>query len=71
MPLVPSMVLQLVNSPEWAEADTSTIETTASGAAFLPPELHAKFQSKMKSALLHGYGLSESVRVPLFASTVL
>ena len=64
IPLVPSMIFQLVNSPEWAKADTSSIETTGSGAAFLPPELRAKFQSKVKSAFGQGYGSSEAVRVP-------
>ena len=62
------MIHQLVNSPEWAKTDTSSIETAASGAAFLPPELHVKFQSKLRSTLFQGYGSSESVRVPLFAS---
>jgi len=71
IPLVPSMILQLVNTPEWEKADTSTIDSLASGAAFLPPELHAKLQSKMKAIIIQGYGLSESVRVPLFASAIL
>ncbi|KAF9648196.1 acetyl-CoA synthetase-like protein [Thelephora ganbajun] len=60
VPLVPSMILQLVDSPEWEKTDTSSVETAASGAAFLPPELRAKFQSKVKSALFQGYGSSES-----------
>lgn len=71
LPLVPSMVYQLVNSPEWEKTDCSTIETTASGAAFLPPKLRAKFQSKMNSTLFEGYGSSESVRIPLVASMTL
>ena len=64
LPLVPSMILQLVNSPQWEETDTSSIESTASGAALLPPDLSAKFQSKIKSNMYHGYGTSEAVRVP-------
>ncbi|KAF9781855.1 acetyl-CoA synthetase-like protein [Thelephora terrestris] len=60
LPLVPPMMLQLLNSPEWAKADTSSIEITASGAAFLPPDLSAKFHSKLKSHMLHGYGSSET-----------
>lgn len=60
LPLVPSMILQLVNSPEWATTDTSTIEGTATGAAFLPPELNAKFHSKLNSTLFHGFGSSET-----------
>lgn len=62
VPLVPSMILQLVTHPEWETTDTSTVEHTASGAAFLPPELKAKFLSKFDSNLTHGYGSSESVR---------
>jgi len=64
VPLVPSMIFQLVNSPEWEKADTSSIETATSGAAFLPPELFAKFQSKVKSTMIQGYGSSEAVCVP-------
>jgi len=64
IPLVPSMILQLVDSPEWAKTDTSSVETAGSGAAFLPPELRAKFQSKVKSNFMQGYGSSEAVRVP-------
>ena len=71
LPLVPSMIHQLVNSPEWAQADTSSIETTGSGAAFLPPELQTKFQSKVKSTFLQGYGSSEAVRVHLISSAIL
>jgi len=65
MPLVPSMIHQMVNTPEWEKADTSTIESLASGAAFLPPELLAKLQSKMKATFTQGYGSSESVRISL------
>jgi len=65
------MIHQLVNSPEWAKTDTSSVETAASGAAFLPPELRAKFQSKLGTAFFHGYGLSESVRVPPLSLTIL
>ena len=64
------MILQLANTPEWEKADTSTIDTLASGAAFLPPELRAKLQSKMNAIIIQGYGLSESVRVPPFASVI-
>jgi len=65
------MIHQLVNSPEWAKADTSSVETAGSGAAFLPPELQTKFQSKIGSTFFQGYGSSEAVRVHLFPSTSL
>jgi acyl-CoA synthetase (AMP-forming)/AMP-acid ligase II len=64
LPLVPSMILQLVTHPEWEKTDTSTVEHTASGAAFLPPEIRTKLLSKIESNLTHGYGSSESVRGP-------
>ena len=66
LPLVPSMILEMVSSPEWEETDISTIEIAASGAAWLLPDLKAKFQSNMKSTLFQGYGTSEAVRVPSF-----
>jgi len=68
VPLVPSMVLQLVNTPEWEKTDTSTVETVTCGSALLPPELNAKIASKVKRTVTQGYGLSECVRVPPFAS---
>jgi len=62
------MIHQSVNSPDWAGTDTSSVETVGSGAAFLPPELCERFQSKLKSTFFHGYGSSEVVRVrPLFS----
>ena len=71
LPLVPSMILQLVNSPELEKTDTSSIETLGSGGAFLPPELHARFKSKLESTLIQGYGVSEAVRVHPFGSVIL
>jgi len=71
LPLVPSMIFQLVNSPEWEKTDTSSIETSGSAAAFLSPELSEKFRSKVKTTLFHGYGSSEAVRVPFSSSAIL
>ena len=71
LPLVPSMILQLVNSPELEKTDTSSIETLGSGGAFLPPELHARFKSKLESTLIQGYGVSEAVCVHPFGSVIL
>ena len=64
------MINQLVTCPEWEKTDCSSIESAGSGAAFLPYELEAKFQSKVTSAFFHGYGSSESVRIPLSASII-
>ena len=65
------MALQLVNTPEWEKTDMSTVETVACGSALLPPELNAKIASKVKRTVTQGYGLSECVRVPPFASATL
>jgi acyl-CoA synthetase (AMP-forming)/AMP-acid ligase II len=64
------MIHQLVTSPEWEKANCSSIDTIGSGAAFLPPELRAKFQSKLKSTLYQGYGSTEAVRILLFTSKI-
>ena len=62
------MALQLVNTPEWGKTDISTVETVACTSALLPPELNAKIAYKVKRTVTQGYGLSECVRVPPFAS---
>ena len=64
------MALQLVNTPEWENTDTSTVENVGCGTAVLPPELNTKIASKVKRTITQGYGLSESVRVPPFASAI-
>lgn len=71
MLLVPSMILQLVKTPEWGKTDVSSVESLASGAAFLPQELHVRLLSKMNATFFQGYGSSESVRASPFASAIL
>ena len=43
--LIPSIVHQLVHHPGIEKIDFSSVTTIASGAAYLPPELGAKFHS--------------------------
>ncbi|ESK94691.1 4-coumarate- ligase [Moniliophthora roreri MCA 2997] len=59
--LIPSVIHQLVNHPKLKSADLSSVSNTFSGAAYLPPELAAKFISYTgkEATLTEGYGLSE------------
>ena len=43
--LIPSIVHQLVNYPGIEKIDFSSVSTIGSGAAYLPPDLGAKFTS--------------------------
>ena len=61
LPVVPAVLLRLVNSPEWEKTDTSSIDATGSGAGVLPAALLAKFKSKVDSNFLQGMA-SEAVR---------
>ncbi|KAF7768672.1 hypothetical protein Agabi119p4_7915 [Agaricus bisporus var. burnettii] len=58
--LVPSIVHQLVNYPGIEKADLSSVQSSGSGGAYLPPELSSKFSSIIPNAnFMEGYGLSE------------
>ncbi|KAF7296989.1 hypothetical protein MIND_00931200 [Mycena indigotica] len=59
--LVPSLIHQLVNHPDFLKTDMSSVVFVNSGAAYLPPALSDKLLAHMqKGADLHqGYGLSE------------
>ncbi|KII90717.1 hypothetical protein PLICRDRAFT_174091 [Plicaturopsis crispa FD-325 SS-3] len=58
--LIPSVVHQLVNSPLIKKADLSSLTFITSGAAYLPPQLAAKFQRYTpKARFSEGYGQSE------------
>lgn len=61
MPLIPSAIHQMVNSPLFDKTDLSTLVHVSSGAAYLPPELSKKFMRVVKNAstMLEGYGMSE------------
>lgn len=55
VPLVSSMliILPAVNSLEWGRPNTSGIKTAGTGAVFLPPELCAKLESRVRSVGLN------------------
>lgn len=50
MPLIPSAIHQMVNSPLFSKTDLSTLVSVSSGAAYLPPELSSKFMRVVKNA---------------------
>ncbi|KII90716.1 hypothetical protein PLICRDRAFT_52417 [Plicaturopsis crispa FD-325 SS-3] len=60
MCLIPSVVHQLVNSSQIGKADLSSLLSISCGAAYLPPELAAKFSAHTPNAkFTEGYGQSE------------
>ncbi|EJD06537.1 acetyl-CoA synthetase-like protein [Fomitiporia mediterranea MF3/22] len=69
--LVPSIVHQLVNSPQTAKADLSSVRVVGCGAAYLSPDLSERFRKMLghsattqatgeEAAVAEGYGLSEA-----------
>ena len=51
MPLIPSAIHQMVNSPLFSKTNLSTLVSVSSGAAYLPPELNRKFMRFINSAV--------------------
>ncbi|THV04982.1 acetyl-CoA synthetase-like protein [Dendrothele bispora CBS 962.96] len=61
IPLIPSVIHQIVNHPRIAQADLSSLMHVGSGAAYLPPELAAQLSKLMPkdTSITEGYGMSE------------
>ncbi|KAJ3863633.1 amp dependent CoA ligase [Lentinula novae-zelandiae] len=61
LPLIPSLVHQLLNHPRISSVDLSSIATVSSGAAYLPPPFAAKLKglTPKESLVAEGYGMSE------------
>ncbi|KAJ7760882.1 hypothetical protein DFH07DRAFT_1021402, partial [Mycena maculata] len=59
--LIPSAIHQLVNHPDIATADLSSVVAVTSGAAYLPPELASQLGRFLEKnpEIAQGYGLSE------------
>jgi len=57
---VPTMYILLVNCPELAKYDLSSIRFCVSGAAPLPPDVQKKFMDLTGGVLIEGYGLTEA-----------
>ena len=63
---VPTMYTALLNHPERAEFDTSTLRVCVSGGAALPVEVLRGFEQAFNCIILEGYGLSETSPVATF-----
>jgi long-chain acyl-CoA synthetase len=57
---VPTMYIYLLNFPDAARFDTSSMKLWGSGAAPLPVEIVEPFEAKFGGRLLEGYGLTEA-----------
>jgi long-chain acyl-CoA synthetase len=60
LPGVPTMYQALLDCPDIANTDFSSLRTCISGGAPLPTELKAKFEARTGAVLTEGYGLTES-----------
>jgi long-chain acyl-CoA synthetase len=60
---VPTMWVYLLNYPDAARFDTSSMRLWGSGAAPLPIEIVEPFEKKFGGVLLEGYGLTEAAPV--------
>jgi len=60
LPGVPTMFQALLDHPDTARTDFSSLRICISGGAPLPAELKARFRDTTGAKLVEGYGLSES-----------
>ncbi|HTW11691.1 MAG TPA: AMP-binding protein, partial [Solirubrobacteraceae bacterium] len=63
---VPSMYNAILNAPDRAKYDISTLKVCASGGAAMPVELMRSFEEAFGCIVLEGYGLSETSPVASF-----
>ena len=63
MPVVPTMLVYLLNHPERERYDTSSLQRIVNGGAALPEHLRVAFESVFHCRVEQGYGLSETVAV--------
>ena len=63
LPGVPTMYQALLDSPECANTDFSSLRVCISGGAPLPATLKTKFEAQTGARLIEGYGLTESAGV--------
>ncbi|MCK9247492.1 MAG: long-chain fatty acid--CoA ligase [Solirubrobacteraceae bacterium] len=63
---VPTMYVGLVNHPDAAKTDVSSLRIAVSGGASLPAEVLSAFERTFGSKILEGYGLSETSPVASF-----
>lgn len=60
LPGVPTMYQALLDNPETARTDFSSLRVCISGGAPLPAEVDARFEAASGAKLIEGYGLTES-----------
>lgn len=63
MPVVPTMLVYLLNHPERDRYDLASLTRITSGGAALPERLRLDFEKAFQVRILQGYGLSESASV--------
>ncbi len=63
LPGVPTMYQALLDHPETARTDFSSLRVCISGGAPLPAEVEQRFESVTGAKLIEGYGLTESAGV--------
>ncbi|GGG16217.1 long-chain-fatty-acid--CoA ligase [Paenibacillus abyssi] len=62
-PGAPTMYIALLNHPDTAISDLSSIEVCISGSAALPLEIQERFEMLSGGRLIEGYGLTEAAPV--------
>jgi len=62
-PLVPTMYIGMLNHPDMAKSDLTSITGCFSGSAPLPLEVITEFQKRTGSIIVEGFGLTESTPV--------
>jgi long-chain acyl-CoA synthetase len=63
---VPTMYAAILNHPDAAGADTSSLRTCVSGGSAMPAEIMRRFEATFGCQILEGYGLSETSPVASF-----
>jgi long-chain acyl-CoA synthetase len=62
-PLVPTMYIGILNHPDVAKTDLTSIKGCFSGSAPLPVEVISDFEKKTGAIIVEGYGLTETTPV--------